>query len=277
MFVQTSLQEFLSNLITILTSFNFILNLTLFVLGISALFIIQFLILAAVKRIKNISLDMVNGIKILLRLTIAVVVLMIITSLFGLPPQATFLIGAVFGAVISFSSAQIIQNFVSGLYLLLTRPFIVGDLIAIGDREGVVVEISLNYTKLRTTDTIYQLTPNRIILNTPIVNYNHWVKKKAAKAIRGQQRDRFTDILSKSREVRYSFDWGVPIGNLAQDKMKINQICEKYESLFGHKPEFFLVKVSHRLKFKFIIRTDTGEKIINFANDFRNELVSLFH
>ncbi len=276
MFVQTTLEDFLARLITDLLS-DFLFRIVFFIVGIIAIFVIQFLIIKAIKRIGKLSLDVVNGVKFLLRLATAVAVLMLITSVFGLPNEVVFLIGAVFGAIVSFSSAQVIQNFVAGLYLLLTRPFIVGDLIAIGTVEGMVDSISLNYTKIRTMDGLYQFTPNKSIISASIVNYNQRVKKKALKEDQIEKRKSFSVIPSSTRQVRYSFNWGVPIGNLEQDKANIKQICNKYKPIFGQEPKFFLINVSHRLKFKFIITTDTGEKIINFGNDFRNELVDLFH
>ncbi|MFX1250556.1 MAG: mechanosensitive ion channel family protein [Promethearchaeota archaeon] len=277
MFVQIPLEDFLINLISDLIFSDFLFRIALFIVGIIVIFIIQFLIIGAVKRIENIPGDVVNGIKFLLRLAIAIAVLMLIAGLFGLSPEALFFIAAVFGAIVSFSSAQVIQNFIAGLYLLFTRPFIVGDLVAIGDVEGVVDSISLNYTKIRTMDGLYQFTPNKNIMNTSIVNYNQQARKKALNEGRDQKRRRLSVILSSRSQVRYSFDWKVPIGDLDRDKAKIKQVCKKYTPIFGQEPKFSLIQISHCLKFKFIITTDTGEKIINFGNAFRNELVDLFH
>jgi len=45
-----------------------------------------------------------------------------------------------------------LTNVVAGIYLFATRPFSVGDYVSIGDVEGLVKEISVNFTRLYSLD-----------------------------------------------------------------------------------------------------------------------------
>ena len=58
---------------------------------------------------------------------------------------------ALLGTAVGFASSSTIGNFISGLYLLVTNPFDVGDYVIFPDLkiEGIVEEISINYTKKR--------------------------------------------------------------------------------------------------------------------------------
>ena len=57
-------------------------------------------------------------------------------------------------------SSQTINNIVAGFYVIASRHFRVGDYVKIGDVEGQVEEISINYTKLYTPSFNLLVVPN---------------------------------------------------------------------------------------------------------------------
>ena len=75
------------------------------------------------------------------------------------------------GAAVGFASTQTIGNFVAGLYLLTIRPFKVGDLIRLGTIEGVVQEITINYTKILTMGNNTVSIFNLSILQRDMTNF----------------------------------------------------------------------------------------------------------
>ncbi len=79
---------------------------------------------------------------------------------------------ALLGTAIGFASSTTIGNFISGLYLLITNPFNVGDYIILTAMkiEGIVEEVSINYTKILTPQGIHVSITNQKLLNTPIHN-----------------------------------------------------------------------------------------------------------
>ncbi|OLS26659.1 MAG: putative MscS family protein YkuT [Candidatus Heimdallarchaeota archaeon LC_3] len=240
--------------------------------------ILQLLVSRAIKRKRGIYLeDVINGIRVIIRLGAGIVLLLAIINIYGLPPQISLMVATIIGAVISFSSIQAIQNFVAGLFILVTRPFGIADLVSINGVEGIVSEISLNYTKLRTLDRTYRFIPNKNIINAIIINYNREMEKKKDPSSRLTNINSLKDIFSRNEVVRYSFQWGAPLGSLDDAKQKMNIVCKKYEPIFGFLPEFFLFSISHRMEFKFIVLTDSAEKILQYVHDFLDEIVIQFH
>lgn len=79
----------------------------------------------------------------------------------------------VLGLALGFALQPVTQNFVSGLLLLLQRPFEIGDLIEVEDFLGWVEEIDLRATRLKTLDGQDVLIPNSEVFTNPITNHTH--------------------------------------------------------------------------------------------------------
>lgn len=77
----------------------------------------------------------------------------------------------VLGLAIGFALQDVTKNFVSGLLLLLQRPFEVGDLIEVNGYIGRAQEIDLRATRLKTLDGQDVLIPNSDVLSNAIVNF----------------------------------------------------------------------------------------------------------
>lgn len=74
------------------------------------------------------------------------------------------------GVVLGFALRDVLSNFVSGLLLLLLRPFKIGDQIVIGELEGSVERIELRATRLRAYDGRVMLVPNAEVFTSRIIN-----------------------------------------------------------------------------------------------------------
>ena len=91
----------------------------------------------------------------------------------GLTPLSAFI--GVVGLAASLSLQTVLQNLVAGVYLLAERPFAIGDTIAvIGpqglNHEGIVEDIQMRTTQLRTADDELILVPNAAIFSGVITN-----------------------------------------------------------------------------------------------------------
>ncbi|MGY1846753.1 mechanosensitive ion channel family protein [Blastococcus sp. SYSU DS1021] len=75
------------------------------------------------------------------------------------------------GIAIAFAAQDILQNFIAGVLLQVRHPFRVGDQIGSGDHEGVVDDVNLRTTVLRTYDGLVVYLPNAEVLKNPIINY----------------------------------------------------------------------------------------------------------
>jgi small conductance mechanosensitive channel len=76
----------------------------------------------------------------------------------------------VLGFAAGFALQDIASNFVSGIILLVQRPFAAGELVDTGGFLGTVMEIDLRATKLKTLDGKDVLIPNSTVLSSPITN-----------------------------------------------------------------------------------------------------------
>ncbi len=99
--------------------------------------------------------------------------LIVLLGLFWLGGDELFIgAAALLGTAIGFASSSTIGNFISGLYLLVTNPFDVGDYVILPNLkvEGVVEEISINYTSILTPEGIHVLIANQKLLGTIVKN-----------------------------------------------------------------------------------------------------------
>lgn len=79
--------------------------------------------------------------------------------------------------VIGYALKDIIEGWVSGLLIISGKTFKIGDVIIVGNLKGVVTDISLRTTKLRTYDQNEVILPNSSLLREKIVNLTHGKKE----------------------------------------------------------------------------------------------------
>ena len=87
------------------------------------------------------------------------------------------LIGAVTVAL-SFALQDILKNLVSGVYLLLERPFVIGDRITIATFTGIVENISIRVTALRTSGGERVLVPNGMLFSSAVINNSFYQRRR---------------------------------------------------------------------------------------------------
>ena len=85
--------------------------------------------------------------------------------------------------VIGFALKDFIESWVSGLLIISGKTYKIGDIIQVGDMKGVVTEISLRTTKLKTYDRNEIIIPNSSLLKDRIVNLTGGGKETVASIV----------------------------------------------------------------------------------------------
>ncbi len=71
-----------------------------------------------------------------------------------------------------------IENAITGVLLLIQRPFRVGDVIKVGDVTGTVADVAIRTTNLKTFDGLHVLIPNRHVYNEVITNWTYYPQRR---------------------------------------------------------------------------------------------------
>ena len=196
-----------------------------------------------------------NILRLVARIVVVAVGLVSLLSIFGLPSEWFVSVSALTGAAIGVASTQTVGNFLAGLYIMVSRPFMVNDYVRIGDIEGEVREITINYTKIYTPTYNITEIPNRKVLDSTILNYS-----------------------GRRNIIDYSFEISFPHEGTNQELIEkciipaIEEFYEKYKPVLPRKPEVSMLKME-RLSRGFLIRMFFPEGSIDTFYDIQPQLM----
>lgn len=89
----------------------------------------------------------------------------------GLNLSSLAFLTGIIGVGVGFGTQNIMNNFVSGLILLVERPIKVGDRIEVGDLNGDIVRIAARSTWVRTNDNVIIIVPNAEFISSRVTNW----------------------------------------------------------------------------------------------------------
>ena len=165
-----------------------------------------------------------NNLVLTFRILILIFTVLAISSLGGVQAEWLLSVSAIGGAALGFASQKTIGNFIAGLFLLAARPFKVGDYVKIGTVEGIVEEITMNYTKVLTSGNNTVSVTNLQILDRDITNYLYESSKTH-------------NLYCYTFEI--GFDHSIPSEKLNQ---LFNKIFDSYSRILPRKPEYMLIR-----------------------------------
>ena len=76
-----------------------------------------------------------------------------------------------------------IENAITGVLLLIQRPFKVGDVIKVSDVTGTVANVAIRTTNIKTFDGLHVLIPNRHVYNEVITNWTYYPTRRATMTV----------------------------------------------------------------------------------------------
>jgi small conductance mechanosensitive channel len=109
-----------------------------------------------------------------------ILIFALITALtfLGVPAGSLYAVLAAGGLAIALALQNTLANIAAGIMLIWLRPIAVGEYIVGDGVAGVVIEIGLFGTRLRSTSGLYIFTPNLKLWNGPITNHSREPRRR---------------------------------------------------------------------------------------------------
>ena len=133
------------------------------------------------KIIKNSQKDLGSkktGLTVLKHLLSAVIIVGGLTTAIMMIPTfeklaiSIFAGAGVLAIIIGFASQQTFSNIVSGIFIAIFKPFRIGDRVSFGTHVGIVEDITLRHTVIRSFENKRIIVPNSVISNEILENSN---------------------------------------------------------------------------------------------------------
>lgn len=155
------------------------------ILSAVVVFVICYLILRVMMRLFTRILSRVNMDETLRKILLAAIKLilyfllaMVVIDTLGVSVTSLLAAFSVVGLAASLAVQDSLSNLASGIMLLVTKPFKIGDYVEIDEVSGTVKMISLIHTRITTIDNKMIYVPNSKIIATKIVNYTQQEKRR---------------------------------------------------------------------------------------------------
>lgn len=284
-----------------------IVNILIIVLIGLGIFVLVLIIRKILHLFRSYSPNIIDGLLIILNFTALLAWVSAIVVIFNF--NYAYILGgsALIITIVGISASYLGSNLMGGIFIIITRPFGVGDIVTYGGAQGIVTEIGLNYTKILQLNKITLIVPNANIVNAMIHNASIFAKKDREKSdeividLNGQGRDkknhssitnkivlnfspnRVTQSLRKSFDVkkivRFSF-----YTELRQDmpnltvaikdfEQRLQNLCKKFTPIFGFEPEFYFTDNYWRVSTMFVITAINAQLVFNNYSTFLEGIV----
>ena len=133
------------------------------------LILLKILTKVIISAAENLSIDehIVSLLVRVMNITLFIFALVTVLGTIGINVSALVASLGLTGFAMGYAMKDTISNLISGILILLYRPFVIGDLIGILSYEGVVVDIDLRYTEIESEGNKV-LIPNAKLFSDPI-------------------------------------------------------------------------------------------------------------
>lgn len=179
---------------------------------------------------------------------IIVIAFLLVLSRLGFNVSAIIASLGIGGLAIALATKDILANFFASIMMLFDNSFSQGDNIVCGDIEGVVVEIGLRKTTVRTADNALIFVPNSKLASDPIRN---WTRRRLGRLIKltvaleyratGEQvkkcAEEIKEMLLNHPDIAKPNDLG---SNDIQNTLRLRKNIVSIDDLIGYKSNLFV-------------------------------------
>lgn len=121
---------------------------------------------------QHLDLTLINYLVNIIGVTLRIILVIAILSLFGVETTSFAALLAAAGVAIGAAWGGLLANFAAGAFLIIFRPFKLGDFITAGGVTGTVTEIGIFITTINTPDNVVTMVGNNKIFADNIQNYS---------------------------------------------------------------------------------------------------------
>lgn len=108
----------------------------------------------------------------IISVTLNIILVVAILGYFGVETTSFAAIVAAAGVAIGMAWSGLLSNFAAGAFIMVLRPFKVGDFVSAGGTTGTVKEVGLFVTAITTLDNVVNLVGNNKIFSDTIQNFS---------------------------------------------------------------------------------------------------------
>jgi hypothetical protein len=223
------------------------------------------------------------------------------------PEYQAILTGSI-STAIAFASSGIFTNFISGIILIIIRPFDVGDLVKIKGNKGIVRSINLTRVVIETFDYILIEVSNSEVISSPIINYTiklgrfknfiefkNKVQSPLDKGLFETNSESFHNKNEYENELKevyeslpkkatstlysYTFRMAFPYKGFRIIMDKVDKLSEQYKNkgIFRLKPRFHIVDFGFNIIVKFRLLTFNSDKIFEYQSQFAKDVYKIIY
>jgi small conductance mechanosensitive channel len=142
----------------------------IWIVGLWLIRIVQNLIGRAMRR-QSIDATLVRYVSSTVSVLLKIALVVAILGFFGVQTTTFAALLAGIGLAIGAAWGGLLANFAAGIFLVILRPFRVGDSICAAGITGTVEEVGLFYSTINTSDNIRTIVPNNKIFSDNIQNF----------------------------------------------------------------------------------------------------------
>lgn len=114
----------------------------------------------------------------IIKIALYFVLILTLCQFLGLATSSVIALLGSAGLAVGLALQGSLANFAGGVLILIAKPFVVGDYIIVGDKEGTVISIDIIYTKLQMVDNKTVIMPNGSLADSDIINVTNQNKRR---------------------------------------------------------------------------------------------------